>query len=378
MSSGLYPDMRHTTLALLLATSISIGLHPRHADAAPCSRWVNQLEACANKLVAQSVCNNPIETWSDGQRQNYYNWIYSDDEERSCYKLISKVAPTRKGTATLAYIDDGFFYCTYDTDGDGHVYGTLANPTPQGKIDDYATFRSPILRDDNMLTHPVCDLVPEGPYTVYLDGHPIHATNPTRGGDFTQYQKSQKISTNKSRNSGVLRSDALKDRNGNPLIADINPLNTPLSYPEDDPSFSPDPTIPIGPLEDKDKRAEVDHLIPRKDIRGCPCGTNSPENALVISGKLNRKMSNRPDDPDRIKLLTAWVPGYVPPAAPNKNSSDALDDDSYDSDAEGAADPSATDEASADIGGCNSGHGTGPAAALVALGLVFARRRRAA
>src|SRR5206468_11867247 len=105
---------------------------------------------------------------------------------------------------------------------------------------------------------------------------------------------------------------ALRDKAGNPLIADIDPLDVPQSYPTDDPDFTAAPLFQPPTLEDKDKRGEVDHLIPRVDKRGCACGSTAPENALVISGKLNRKMSNRMNDSDRIKLLQTWVPGYVP------------------------------------------------------------------
>lgn len=64
-------------------------------------------------------------------------------------------------------------------------------------------------------------------------------------------------------------------------------------------------------LEDPDKEAffdpdavaQVHHVVPRKDRRCCPWGTNSNKNAAVISRKLNRFLTN--DDPpaEEVKRL---------------------------------------------------------------------------
>jgi hypothetical protein len=45
-------------------------------------------------------------------------------------------------------------------------------------------------------------------------------------------------------------------------------------------------------------RPQVDHIIPRKDIKGCDCGSNSFKNALLISAQLNNQMSNYCGDPN--------------------------------------------------------------------------------
>lgn len=58
-------------------------------------------------------------------------------------------------------------------------------------------------------------------------------------------------------------------------------------------------------------KPNVHHVVPRKDKRCCPWGTNSYKNAAVISQKLNKCLSN--DDPpeDEVKLLHK-VPAYTP------------------------------------------------------------------
>lgn len=40
--------------------------------------------------------------------------------------------------------------------------------------------------------------------------------------------------------------------------------------------------------------AVVHHIIPRLDTNGCPCGSNSNRNALVISNRVNGLLSNQP------------------------------------------------------------------------------------
>jgi len=52
-----------------------------------------------------------------------------------------------------------------------------------------------------------------------------------------------------------------------------------------------------------DTVAQVHHVVPRKDPRCCPWGTNSYKNAAVISGKLNRHFSNNDPPTDEVKRL---------------------------------------------------------------------------
>jgi hypothetical protein len=75
-----------------------------------------------------------------------------------------------------------------------------------------------------------------------------------------------------------------------------------------------------------DTSLQVDHILPRVDVYGCPCGTNGYNNALIISGSLNRAMSNDLRHPDRIAILQEYVPGYVAPQrAPFEPSDEEAD-----------------------------------------------------
>lgn len=60
-----------------------------------------------------------------------------------------------------------------------------------------------------------------------------------------------------------------------------------------------------------DTVAQVHHVVPRKDLRCCPWGTNSYKNAAVISGKLNRFFTNNDPPVEEVKQLnnaTAYTP----------------------------------------------------------------------
>ncbi|TKD01984.1 hypothetical protein [Polyangium fumosum] len=59
------------------------------------------------------------------------------------------------------------------------------------------------------------------------------------------------------------------------------------------------------------ERAEVHHVVRRKDKRLCPWGTNSNKNAAVISGKLNRHLTNNDPSSDEVKRINQ-VPAYTP------------------------------------------------------------------
>ncbi|MDI3289365.1 hypothetical protein [Polyangium sp. 15x6] len=57
------------------------------------------------------------------------------------------------------------------------------------------------------------------------------------------------------------------------------------------------------PLEYPDTEAQVHHVVPMKDKRNCPWGTNSNRNAAVISRALNRHFSNKNPPEEEVKRL---------------------------------------------------------------------------
>ncbi|MFT3768423.1 MAG: hypothetical protein QM820_23490 [Minicystis sp.] len=72
-----------------------------------------------------------------------------------------------------------------------------------------------------------------------------------------------------------------------------------------EPDFLPDPEDPGA------TQPNVHHVVPKKDLRCCPWGTNSYKNAAVISRKLNELFSNNDPPPDEVKQLNS-AKGYTP------------------------------------------------------------------
>ncbi len=71
-----------------------------------------------------------------------------------------------------------------------------------------------------------------------------------------------------------------------------------------------DPADQKTPDNDPD-RAQVHHVVPMKDLRSCPWGTNAYKNAAVISRKLNRHLTNNPPPIKEVLQINNVTP-YTP------------------------------------------------------------------
>jgi len=69
------------------------------------------------------------------------------------------------------------------------------------------------------------------------------------------------------------------------------------------PKLCPEPDILGEPSWLLDARAEVHHVMPMKDKRCCPLGTNAYRNAAVISHKLNVYLTNNDPPEEEVKRL---------------------------------------------------------------------------
>lgn len=246
-----------TSFALALAFS----LVPSDASADPpaCARW-NSKVSCTQA----GSCGT-----SSAQKASYYNWLYSDTAQEACKKQYQKQYPS--------YLING---------GPNGTPGKLeAKPTDNDPVNSYACWidQSPLdgvvdtyssVVDREPLTpEPCCFRTPRGPYRNSTTG----ASTGTYGAAFG------------SRRDRVINFNWTK--NGHKVISDykwdyiLNLTETP---------FHP-------------SSAEVDHIIPRVDIRGCGCGQNSYANALVISRGLNNDMKNYCDNPDRVEILDEFT-----------------------------------------------------------------------
>jgi hypothetical protein len=115
-------------------------------------------------------------------------------------------------------------------------------------------------------------------------------------------QREWVLAVNRKKNGGKIRSDLagfkFPCKKGSPDIC------TELDFLEDPDSKEKSPFF-------ADTVAQVHHVVPRKDKRCCPWGTNTYKNAAVISAKLNRFFTN--DDPPqeevkRLNNATAYTP----------------------------------------------------------------------
>lgn len=150
-----------------------------------------------------------------------------------------------------------------------------------------------------------CELTlkPANPYAKLVPHHGPYE----RGGQFTD--RSAIIESNKKRNNPpiVLPGVTKKVKTDVPDVdlSEVLAHSTATPDPEDDLYGKTGLPIPDGP--NRDDYANIDHIIPRVDIHGCECGTNSPINAAVISRVLNIGMSNNMKDMDRIELLRMFT-----------------------------------------------------------------------
>ena len=71
-----------------------------------------------------------------------------------------------------------------------------------------------------------------------------------------------------------------------------------------------DPNDGKTPDNDPD-RAQVHHVVPRKDLRGCRWGTNAYKNAAVISTRLNQHLKNKVPSIKEVDQINK-VPPYSP------------------------------------------------------------------
>lgn len=158
-----------------------------------------------------------------------------------------------------------------------------------------------------------CEEQVAGPHVIYPDvsytgnqwSGPVYMHDPTEGGKFTTVDLRRFFKIYFSQISRVRAQNPVLDAFGQPVedlyLSDLYRPNVPANLKAREKCngmLDNDPFV----LDWKCK-AQVDHIIPRVDIKGCAYGTNSYSNALLISAELNNKMKNYCDDPDRVAIL---------------------------------------------------------------------------
>lgn len=310
----------------------------QHAHADTCPRWVNDIDPCSG-IVAQSVCTNP-NAWTPNQWINYKNWNYSSSAAEACRKVVKKEidpdSPTR-----VEPIDDTTYWCYWDWDEDGDV-----------DDDDFDGGRRTVHLDE-IEKDLCCSRVPNSRHYASVLNDP-----PSHDGQFSAAHRQRILERNPgyttSSTGTTVTSDAKAAGVFDPgAVAGRLRVMRSTSTSPDDPMDVYTASIPsLYPVYSD--TAQVDHVIPRVDSNGCPCGSNTSANAAVISAELNASMGRNCLDPNRVKFLEALtLPGT--------------------SSREGSAEDTTT-ELDTTEGGCAAGHGhTG--GLLLLLGSVLGLRR---
>lgn len=113
---------------------------------------------------------------------------------------------------------------------------------------------------------------------------------------FSEKQRDLILQANSSKHGGTIHSD---------LAGFMFPCE------KGKPKLCPEPDVLNDPPKWRDAKAEVHHVVPKKDQRCCPWGTNSNKNAVVISHKLNEFLTNNDPPVDEV-LLVNKIPPYTP------------------------------------------------------------------
>lgn len=285
-------------VSLVLATAALAAL-PAESEA-QCMKWRAALSPCQYFQNAPGCSDVATMMWA--QRRAYFLALYSDDAQRACESSYINYPYNGPIEAVVDPDAPDQAECWIDYNSDNIV----EVPTQQDPIspDGYTT----VVHFEPVPREPQCDLVPNGPYGPFVVG----PANPTEGGKFSKSVREQIRDLNYAPRIQKYISDAPMDRIDHPTP------NRQTMPPYEDDYFEND-GFQLQPTWAESM--QIDHIIPRKDIHGCPCGTNDPANAAVVSAGHNNAMSNQMDHPGRIELLTLYTnyvaasaaPGWRPP-----------------------------------------------------------------
>ena len=274
-----------TVFAVAIASGIILPT-PQLAEA-QCMKWRAFLSTC-DVWPGTPNCSS-MSTFRWTQQRYYYSLRFTDSAQTACensyYNHEYYTGPIK--ARILPEFPD-FAECWIDYDGDNVV--TL--PTAQNPISpDGYQVQIPYT---SVMREPECELVPNGKYANSVMG----PATPTAGGSFSE-----------SIRNAILDENLANSPEWNEHLSDApaDPIQSPRSSRQTFPPYEDDPDADSPYKPTWAEGAQIDHIIPRKDIHGCPCGTNSPANAAVISAKHNNAMSNQMSHPGRQQLLLAYT-----------------------------------------------------------------------
>ncbi|MDC3962250.1 hypothetical protein [Polyangium jinanense] len=102
-----------------------------------------------------------------------------------------------------------------------------------------------------------------------------------------------------------------RDAHGGKVHSDLAGFKFPCDDENGKPTTCTEPDVLDDPPGYPPAKAQVHHIVPMKDQRCCPWGTNSNKNAAVISTKLNRFFWYNDPPADEVVQINQ-VPAYTP------------------------------------------------------------------
>lgn len=293
---------------------------------------LERIQLCDNNQIKPEIANPTCERWQIGNvgsnpaedavyAQNFPKECYngSDGNFRCFFPKSSSSADLPPVRACRAYAKASSLYKDMITPNSGMTpfCGTGAYATPGGQVDttqfrcslcdrnqngctpsgkyipgEVCDFSTQILKLENIVDqtgYSFCDTVINGPYRNLADNYSacgVTQTQAYRGMIFPLDQKAQIKGANRAGNMQKLTSDMAGfcyPKSGMNLFCQETSPGSGMCI---------EPSALVESVGAWNS-AEVHHVLPRKDRRGCACGANSMKNAAVISRSLNSYLSNQ-------------------------------------------------------------------------------------
>lgn len=265
--------MNNILKGVTLCVAVACLFFAREASAA-CMKWSTNLQHCD---IDPKFCGSSVVA-TEQELEQYYGYLYADSASQVCkqwgqalYGLNGKVYNTATGQKQCW------------TDGDGVLYepnGVLDSLDPISPVISYGEIpRESCCEEDLEGFH---EITPDKWYTTNAAGTVV-AMNPVAGGSFTF----ETVGTHPSQIS-LIRGDNMIGRGD--YLSDLLRPEVPTSLKNKETAECNGVLSTSHP--NWKCKPQVDHIIPRMDIKGCKCGKNSSKNAQVLSAGLNNYLSN--------------------------------------------------------------------------------------
>lgn len=265
------------------------------ASAADCYKWTIGLGQCA--VVPSSCTNNTPGPMTFGQRSKLALAEHTDFASEACKNFKTYGNSNNPHPVLTKKIDNTTYQCCMDDNEDGVCNDATFTYT----YNDYIPKEECCSRIPTGQLHG--SITPDGGYYLIsgVAGNLVVFRPAAAGEPFTtapwggHAPQIQLVRDQNSLGGNLFTSDLWKDQTPPNLSA--------LEY-----SGCANGVLNNASSAPWQCKPQVDHIVPRKDINGCDCGSNSFKNALLISAKLNNDLSNNCTDPKRISIMNKYAP----------------------------------------------------------------------